>query len=269
MKRYIAILSIILLILFSVLSCTKVVNINLNDSAPRIIIEGGISDQPSSCYIRLSKTVNFDAPNTFPAVTGSVVTITDDLGNKSALTETSAGYYTAPSFRGISGRTYTVSVTAEGKTYSANSKMDNPVAIDVISQDVINLNSFGGTGKLIFVKIQYMDPAGQSNFYRFIEIINNKVSDAILIDNDVLRDGNTITQDIFRRDVSLRPGDNVTILLQTIDKNIFEYFSQLNQITENYGGQSATPANPTSNFNNGALGYFSAYAVWSKSIVIK
>jgi hypothetical protein len=269
MKRNIPVFSFLSLIFFSVLSCTKVVNINLNDSTPRIIIEGGISDLRSSCFVRLSKSVNFDAPNTFPPVTGSVVTITDDQGNKSALTETSSGYYTAPAFRGVSGRTYTVSITTEGKTYTASSKMDSQVAIDVISQEVFNFNSFGGTGKIIFVKIQFKDPAGSANYYRFIELINGKTSNAIHIDNDILRDGNIITQEIFHRDPSLQPGDSVTILLQTIDKNVFNYLSQLNQITEGYGGQSASPANPTSNFNNGALGYFSAYSVRSKSIVIK
>jgi hypothetical protein len=263
------ILTIALFVLSSLLSCTKVVNINLNDSAPRIIIEGEISDQRSSCYIRLSKSVNFNEPNTFPPVTGALVTINDDQGNKSELTETSAGYYIAPSYRGAFDRTYTVMVTAEGKTYTASSKMNMPVTIDFIGQDVFNFNGFGAPGKIIFVKIQYVDPAGITNYYRFVEIINGKVSDEILVDNDVLRDGNNITQEIFRRDPTLNPGDSVTILLEAIDKNVYNYFSQLNQITENFGGQSATPANPTSNFDNGAFGYFSAYSVRSKSIIIK
>lgn len=268
MKQHKTLSLIILLVLFAA-ACTKVVNINLNDSAPRIIIEGSVSDQRSSCYVRLSKSVNFNATNLFPPVTGATVFITDNLGNKSVLNETTPGYYTSPSYAGIFGRTYTLSVTAEGKTYTASSTMDIAVAIDAIAQDVLSLNSFGGSGKLIFVKIQYIDPAGTPNFYRFIEVVDNKESDDILIDNDVLRDGNTITQNIFRREPSLKPGNNVTILIQTIDKNVFNYFSQLNQISEGYGGQSTSPANPTGNFNNGALGYFSAYAVRSKSIVIK
>jgi hypothetical protein len=67
----------------------------------------------------------------------------------------------------------------------------------------------------------------------------------------------------------LETGDSVTILIQTIDKNVFTFFSQLSQISNDFGGQPASPANPASNFDNGALGYFSAYAVRSKTIIIK
>jgi hypothetical protein len=261
--------SILSVILLSVLSCTKVVNINLNDSSPRLIIEGGISDQPSSCFIRLSRSINYNQPNTFPAVTGSFVTISDNIGNTAVLTETSAGYYRAVSFDGVPGRTYTVSVTADNKIYTATSSMPDPVPIDTISQDILSFGNFGGPGKIKYVKIKYQDPAGKKNFYHFIEIINGTPTDAILIDNDVLRDGDTIAQDIFRRDPPVETGDVITILLQTIDKDVFKFFSQLSQISNDFGGQSATPANPASNFSNGALGYFSAYSVRSKTIVIK
>jgi hypothetical protein len=160
-------------------------------------------------------------------------------------------------------------VTTGGKTYTATSTMPDPVPIDTISQDILFFGNLGGNGKIKFVKIQYRDPKGKTNFYRFVEIINGKPTDAILIDNDVLRDGDIITQDIFRRDPPVVTGDTITILIQTIDKNVFNFFSQLSQISNDFGGQSASPANPASNFDNGALGYFSAYAVRSKSIIIK
>jgi hypothetical protein len=62
----------------------------------------------------------------------------------------------------------------------------------------------------------------------------------------------------------------VKVLLQSIDKNVFDYFTMLDQVmSDGFINQTATPANPTSNFDNGALGYFSACAVRSKTIVIK
>jgi hypothetical protein len=270
MKIYRLILSIILLPVISISSCTKVININLNDSAPKIIIEGSISDQPSSCFVKLSKTVNFDEPNLFPEVTGSLVIISDNFGNKATLTETTSGIYTAPSYQGVAGRTYSVTITDGEKTYTANSTMPDKVDIDTIIQDSFFMGNYGGGGIIKFVSIKYQDPEGKNNYYRFVEKINGTVSNTIRIDNDLLRDGNTITEEIVRIDPKLQTGDSVMIFLQTIDKEVFDYFTQLNQITgEGYGGQMATPANPISNFNNGALGYFSAYAVHSKSIVIK
>jgi hypothetical protein len=148
--------------------------------------------------------------------------------------------------------------------------MPDVVAIDSLTQESFNMGNFGGGGIIKYVKIQYKDPEGKNNFYRFTEIINGIVSNAIRIDNDLLRDGNTLTQEIVQIRPGIKTGDTVIVFLQTIDKAVFDYFTQLNQISgEGYGGQSASPANPTSNFNNGALGYFSAYSVRSKSIIIK
>ena len=250
-------------------SCTKVININLNDSAPRIIIEGSISDQPASCIVKLSKTINYNVPNIFPEIEGALVNITDDLGNRATLVEVTPGIYTAKSFPGKVGRTYSISITSEGKTYTATSTMPDPVVIDTITQELFLRGSFGGGNEIKYVKIQYKDPAGINNYYRFIEERNGTLFDAISVDNDLLRDGNTITQDIVNINFPLETGDSVTIFLQTIDKPVFEYFSQLSQITDSYGGQSASPANPVSNLSNMALGYFSAYAVRSKRIIIK
>jgi hypothetical protein len=268
MKRYIILLPIVLSTLFSNISCTKVVKINLNASDPKLIIEGSISDQPFSCSVKLSKSVNFDEPNSFPAVTGSQVTLSDDLGNNSVLFENKPGLYTDPTIMGFAGRTYTLTVVSEGKTYKAVSTMPDPVAIDSISQDSFTMR-FGKAAIVKFVKIQYQDPKGKDNNYRFVERINGRISNSIYADNDILRDGNLITQQIVHTDPSLQTGDSIVIYLYSIDKAVFNYFEQLRQITDSFGGQTATPANPISNFNNGALGYFSAEAIRSKSIIIK
>jgi hypothetical protein len=269
MEKPLIYISVILFAMFSIISCTKVVNINLNDSAPKIIIEGTISDQPSSCYVKISRTVNYNEPNIFPAVTGSLVIISDNLGNKVTLKETTPGIYFAQSFKGFAGRTYTLSVNTEGTNYTAISKMPDPVRIDSMSQGSFTRGNFGGGGIIKFVRIQYRDPIGEENFYRFIEKINSKVNSAIFLDNDKLRDGNLISQQIVLVEGGPKSGDSVTISLQTIDKNVFNYLAQLDQITNGYGGPMATPANPVSNFNNGALGYFSACAVRSGLIIIR
>jgi hypothetical protein len=268
-KRLSILLSVFVSILFFT-SCQKVIEINLNKSAPKIIIEGSINDQLNSCYVKLSKTVNFDEPNTFPAVTGSSVSITDDMGNSVILSEKSPGYYIAPLYRGFAGRTYTVSVVSEGKTYNAHTTMDNRVDIDTLLQQGFFMGGFRGSSLVKYVRIQFHDPGGINNYYKFVQKVNQNISTTIYIDDDMLRDGNLMTQDIIQIDPALVTGDTITIYLETIDKPVYEYFSQLWQVSgEGYGGSSASPANPVSNFDNGALGYFSAYSLSSKIIVIK
>jgi hypothetical protein len=269
MKYNISIFLLGLAVVLTINSCTEVVDINLNKADPKIIVEGGISDQPGGCLFKLSKTVNFDEPNTFPKVSGAVIIITDNLGNTSTLDETTPGTYKAPLFLGVAGRIYTISITTEGKSFTATSIMPDPIEIDSISQDKYMLGSFGGGGSIKYVKFQFHDPEGKINYYRFIQTINGIDYNDIMIDNDQLRDGNNITEDIVRMDPRLKTGDSITIYLQTIDKNVFNYFLQLSQISgQGYGGSSASPANPISNITGGVLGYFSAYSERKKAIVI-
>jgi hypothetical protein len=258
-----------MLIAITASSCQKVVNIDLNAASPDIIIEGSISDQHLSCNVKLSTTVNYDEPNIFPAVAGAIVTISDDVGNKATLAESASGKYSAALFTGIPGRTYTLKVQTGGKVYTAISKMPEPVLIDSIYQGYFALGSYGGGGIVKYVVIEYQDQANIDNYYRFVEKINKTEMNSIFLDNDLLRDGNRITQTLVRTDPSVQTGDSVRIFLQTIDKNVFHYLGQLREIIAGFGGPNSAPGNPVSNFDNGALGYFSAFAVRSKSIIIK
>ena len=242
-------------------SCQKVINIDLNSVSPQMVIEGNITDQPGRDTVSLSQTVNFSETNVFPPVTGANVTITDDLGNTEMLTEVSSGKYVTSSIHGTPGRTYTLSVTANGKTYTANSKMPVPVNIDTL------INKQEGFGHETSWSARFVDPAGTDNYYALFLKINNVVQSNFSSADDHLRDGDTIDMRIpIPRDLTLNPGDSVTVILESIDKNVREYFRLLRQLNRN-GIQSAPPANPVNNIK-GALGYFSAHADRKKILVI-
>jgi hypothetical protein len=66
-------------------------------------------------------------------------------------------------------------------------------------------------------------------------------------------------------DNKLKAGDEVTIWLESVDKYVYEYF----RTEGSEGWQSASPANPTSNISNGALGYFNACSVRTISIIVE
>ncbi len=252
-----------LIIALAFSSCQKEIDIDLNSKSPHIVVEAEISDQSASCKVKLTKTVNFNESNNFPAVSGAVVRISDDIGNSDILTETSPGIYTSSTLQGIQGRTYTVEITSDGKTYTAISKMPAPTSIDTLKVE----NSFFGNSR--FINAEFQDSAGIENYYRLIQAVNGIPKTTVFITSDYLQDGKTISQTLFYREEedSLVTGDSVTVLLQSIDKGVYEYFRTLSELSGG-GGQSTTPANPTSNFTNGALGYFSGYSVRAKTIVI-
>lgn len=263
MKKNIFRLLYWLIISLTFSSCQKEIDINLNSANPKIVIESEISDLLASCKVKLTKTVNYNETNNFPAVSGAEVRISDNVGNSEILTETSSGIYTSSTLQGVSGRIYTLEITDNGKNYLAVSEMPFPVDIDTLTVE----NSFFGNNK--FVTAKFKDPAGVENYYRLIQIVNGIQKTDIFIVSDYLQDGQTISQTLFfREDDDLATGDSVIVLLQNIDKDVYEYFRTLSQLSGS-GGQSATPANPSSNFDNGALGFLNAYAVRSKLLVVQ
>ena len=253
-------------------SCQKVINIDLNSVAPQIVIEGGISDQPGPYSVSLTKTVNFSDSNVFPPVDGAAVTINDNVGNSETLTEASPGVYKTSTLIGVVGRVYTLSVTANGKNYQAVSTLSVPVNIDTLT--IKTSGGFGGGGgggggsPNKSLDVQFTDPSGIANYYRLIEFVNGVSTNAISITSDNLRDGAVIHRTL-RTDSNqkLYSGDTVTVQLESIDYGVYNYFRTFN----NTGGgafNASSPANPVSNISNGALGYFSAYALRSKKIGI-
>lgn len=265
MKRIIYILSFIFCS-SALFSCQKVIKVDLNSTDPRIVIDANITDEPGPYFVKLTKTINFDQSNVFPPVTGATVTVSDDAGNTETLTEATPGIYQTSTTTGVAGRTYTLSVTASGKTYTSTSKLYPAIPVDSLG---IQKSFFGTTRN---IRAYFTDPAGIKNWYRLVQIVNDSAGKDIYITNDILRDGRQMDEILFMDndnvEDSLQAGDSVTIALQAIDEGAYNYFRTLQTITQG-GDPGSTPANPQSNMSNGALGYFSTYSVRRRSIIIR
>ncbi len=114
-------------------SCQKVINVNLNSASPQTVVQANINNQPGPYTVQLSQTVNFSDPNVFPPIDGALVIMSDNFGNTDTLKENPPGTYTGDKLTGTPGRTYTLSITANGKNYSATSTMSSPVNIDTLT----------------------------------------------------------------------------------------------------------------------------------------
>ena len=240
-------------------SCQEVIEIELNDKDAAIVIEANITDQTGPYTVLISKSVNFSDPNVFPGVSGAFVVIADDAGNADTLVETSAGVYIASTIQGIPGRTYTIRVVAEGKTYTAQSTMPNAITLD--SLVVEESAGFGGA----YIIPQWQDPLGTGNYYRCIEYVNNERVGAFLYD-DAFADGLVNGQPLLNFTTELETGDTVLVEFHCIDAANYLYFYSMEQTANN---NTAAPANPESNFDNGALGYFNAHTVSVRTVVIQ
>jgi hypothetical protein len=253
-------------------SCQNVISVDLNKTNPQIVIEGNVTDQPGPYTVTISKTGNyFDPVLEFPPVSGATVIISDNAGDMDTLQEMIPGTYRTSLLQGIIGRTYSLIVTAEGKTYTGVSSLPHKVRIDSLS--VSSFRSPDGD-KGYEVNITFTDPPETKNYYRLVPHIDSLPPDSInngnfFLYNDKLFNGNTVTQSFRIRSNNINIGDTVTVDLLSIDEATYDYFNTLKDIIGRDGpGSSASPANPTTNLSNGSLGYFSAYAIDSKSIIL-
>jgi hypothetical protein len=258
---------IFLLSVLSSLSCKKVITLNLHNAATQVVITGEITDSAGPYQVVISSTVNFSANNTFPPVSGAVVIITDNNGLLDSLSETTPGIYTTHNnWTGQPGNSYTLKVTSSGKTYTAVSTMPYPVPLDSIGFTVF---STGNNGNVINAIPYFQDPPGMPNYYQFTETINAvPLTDEIFVFSDRLSEGKYISQPLFDDSVHLHLGDLLSLSMYSIDKNVYQYFYELQQLLQANPFNEATPSNPDTNLTGGALGYFSAHTIETKQKIV-
>lgn len=251
-------------LLLAATGCEKVVIVDLKTSDSQLVVEANLADDGRPCQVSLSRSVNYAEINNFPAVTGAVVTLSDDAGHLETLRETSPGQYQGTTVRGVAGHTYTLRIEVGGAAYMAVSTLPTVVPFDGLQTEA---NSFGQSNSLQAV-VEYNDPAGPGNSYLFRQYRNGRLNKTIFVQNDKFTDGNHVRQSLRNMgggndtgDLDkLATGDSLVVEMQNIDSNVYEYFRTLNQILQSNPVFSTTPANPKSNLSGGVLGYFSAHS---------
>jgi hypothetical protein len=173
--------------------------------------------------------------------------------------------YTTTTITGIPKHTYLLSVSAEGKQYTASSTMPGTVALDSVT---FAENTDFNNKKEINAVVNFRDPSAAGNYYQFTERLNGKLVPNIFVFEDRLSNGRYIEQPLFNDSAYLKKGDTLSLSMFCVDKNMYNYFFTLLNVTGNNNFQSATPANPITNISNGALGYFSAHTVNKTKLIV-
>ena len=256
----------VLLVTLPCVACKKIIQVNLNNVSPQIVIEGNVTNDAGPYQVQISRSVNYAANNVFPPVTDATVSITDSTtGQTDALVEVDSGVYVTQSLIGRPEHTYQLLVTDDGQQYSATSTMPLPVKLDSVTfEQNTNIN---GISEITAI-VNFQDPLGVTNYYQFTEAVNGKAVPDIFVFDDRLSDGKYIEEPLFNDTAYLIPGAALLLTMNCVDENTFNYFNELSNVTATAGIQSTTPANPTSNINNGALGYFSAHTTTFEQLYV-
>jgi len=260
---------VFLLLTITFIGCQKIINIDLNDAAPRIVIEGLITNNEGPYTVVISRSGSYFNQPLLPPVSGAEVIINDNSGINDTLREIATGIYITGSLEGTPGRTYTLRVSDENMEYTGSTTMHTLVNIKSLNLIISPYQhfSFGGDSK---DKIQYdihchfIDPP-EKNFYR-MKVFRN---DTLRSDNYRLYDDQyTNGQDTELRVVHISSGGTYRIELSSLDKKTYEYYRTLEDLLDSNPFFGSTPANPNNNLDNGALGYFGSSAVSSKTIIV-
>jgi hypothetical protein len=251
------------LILFG--SCQKVIDVDLNEANPVTVIEANYTAEDSTVRVLITQTSNFFSNDASPTVDNAVVTITDQAGNSQQVPFDAAGWYVLTNYVPSYETTYTMTVLHDGVTYTATCELKTAIAQQPIIYDFVEPGIFGDGGYI--VAVSYLDPPDAGDYTSAVLSKNGKqlkkLSDVTLND-DLFTNGNPVTRPIFVKFFDL--GDTVEIELRTIDQKIYDYYTELVSLTD---PNSAAPANPTYQWTNRALGYFSAYPSSRQSVIIQ
>lgn len=260
----------LIVLTFIFYSCEEIIEIDLNSADPKIVIEGIVTEQPGPYTVTITKTTDYYNPGSYPTVSGAVVSIADDNDFYEELIETGGGIYQSDSLQGTPGRTYTLTVTTEGQTYSAVSSMPLPTEIDSLffeeNEDGVRPKDKEG----YVLTIRFTDKPGVDDFKRVKIYRNGNLQDGYFLYNGRLSDGNVIEFD--RIHTAFELDDFVFVELLSIDEATYEYYSTLGNAIASSGGskiQTKISGNPISNISGGALGYFGAFSVRSDSVLIQ
>lgn len=259
MKKYLR-LVLFLLSFTAFFACEDLIELEVNDAPPALVIVGEVTNQEVSHEVRVHRTVPVSSTSQFDPVSRAAVSLTDSLGRRFAFSEVEPGLYRSQPFRGRVGMQYQLQVEVENVIYEATSKMPRQVPVDSIGTATSN---FPGNDN-IYITMKFMDPIGEPNFYRYIMSINESPYIYMSVFDDKFNDGRMVTHELINFDVELKKEDMVRVRRQYISQDVYSFW----QVVSSANPGASSPANPPSNFTNGALGYFSAHSFNEYSIYV-
>lgn len=277
MKKQIGILIIFLLGLKTI-SCTERINIDLDESNVRLVVEGSVTTDTMVHKVILSKTTSYYYNQKAPVVAGASVWIRGG-GSIIQLHESAPGVYeTDSTFFGLVGETYILDIELDSAVggfseYSATSVMSEKVNID--SLQLLFHPDWSENG-FWEVKCFFQDSPA-ADYYRFLVSRNGKlitdtldkwfVSDDRFFSGGYVEGASVAFLDQASEDEIINNGDTVTIELNCIGRDyagfIFEAQAELMGSNPLFSGP---PANVPGNISNGAIGFFSTYTTSRKKV---
>jgi len=279
--------AVFLLSTFLFTSCEDVIDVKLNDENLNLFgVEASITTQDEPTVF-LYKTIQVNQDEVYPAISGAVVTISDNVIPANSVTlvedEQKKGFYLVPqntNYLGVAGREYTLTIKSEGTTLTAKDQLSKVEPIDSIQV----FPSMRGNKIFLAVFSYGKETKGLGNYYKWDVFVNDSLltkGNRMAIASDEFVDGNYISQlEIYtdfhdpdkpgEREINLK--DTIYVKQTSISKFAYNFFFQMINQSSTGSLFSVPAANIKSNFtsSNGkpVLGLFTAHDVSVSNNVI-
>ncbi|MCK5817600.1 MAG: DUF4249 domain-containing protein [Candidatus Marinimicrobia bacterium] len=270
-------LLIFLIALIALVSCEKVIDIDLNLADPALVVEGKVI-KDSLAQVLIQETTSYFSPDTQHCICDATVIIQEDDNTPDTLAHKGNGMYQSTSMYGKTGSNYQLTIIHDTEIYEASSYL--PPEPHIYQLTPISIPAFGGfddsTGfhpggrmdtipYLIFIDM-YDNPI-EENYYLLKYILNGEdVTSGYATSDDEGAENDTLNY--MRMFSRFYLSDTVEVKAYAVDRGVYIYFETLNDVFNSNPIMSSTPYNPHSNISNGALGVFSAMSVDSKTTII-
>jgi len=269
-------IAVLLAILVSGISCTEVVEIELDSTYKRLVVYGTITTDNVRHYVELTTTSDYFFNDEPPPVTGADVTIRagDSLITLRESEIWPGIYQMEDSYAGQPGIRYTLTISnvdidqdGETEIYSATATMPTLAKADSITLTKFITPFFSGYQ----VALWSPEPPG-TNYYSYKlarndELIQKRLSQFTVQPDDFFND-NYISGvpvgflDDEDEDEFVVPGDKVTLVINSITEDYYNFVVDAqNEIFGNNPLFSGPPANVSSNIDGDAVGIFTAWAI--------
>jgi hypothetical protein len=277
-------LFIVILMLIPVLSCTERIDVELDSTYRRLVVEGAVTTDLVRHQVILSITSDYFSNEPSPRVQDALVELT--FGNETIqLIENEAvpGLYETPyAFRGIPGTTYDLDISQldvnqDGvmDNYHASSTM--PGGAELESIEIKYYTTPVVSGYAVFMYAYH--PLDQSDWFGFkliknSDVLTDSLSKYTVLSVDIFDTGylpglpvGYLSDDDPRQ--AVHPGDTITFELNCIDEAYYNFVTEAQlEIAGNYPLFSGPSANVVTNLDNNAQGIFTAYSIQRLSVIM-
>lgn len=243
------------LTLGSLMSCTEVITLDLNDSEPTLVIEATLNGQDSTLSVLLTESGSFIDPGEYPSVSNASVTLKKSTGESLNVPEGEPGVYSLGTLKIEAGESYTLSVISSGEEYLAHVKVPSPIQIDSVSFESSGNPRFG---EGFYPTIHYQASTEEVPWIRVKITTDDSLFPVSFmpLENVISLTSVTLLQATYLS------GEKLVMEVQPITEEMFRYFEEISELKgEGFGpgAASAAPSNPRSQWTGDALGYFNAH----------